>query len=219
MKPKVITHTQISLDGCIRGFENPAAYYTAAAKIDADMVLFGSNTVIEAFLQAPEDEDKFRMPAVDANDLRPWGVIADSRGKVKHFGQIIGMGYLKGIIVLVSATTPEEYLQRLGRAGVDTIQAGDDHVDYAAAFEELNRRYGCRTIRTDSGGTLTCALLNQQLADEISLVVSPCLTGGADTVFRQLRQERIISLELIGSEVLEGGYLWMRHRVLKPAEH
>ncbi|KUO69320.1 MAG: hypothetical protein APF77_16135 [Clostridia bacterium BRH_c25] len=48
MKPKVIIHTQTSLDGCIKGFEDTGIYYRLAYRFNADMVLFGSNTVLTA---------------------------------------------------------------------------------------------------------------------------------------------------------------------------
>ena len=49
MKPKIIMHTHISLDGRIKGFDNPEVYYQVAGGIHSDAVLFGSNTVFTAF--------------------------------------------------------------------------------------------------------------------------------------------------------------------------
>jgi 2,5-diamino-6-(ribosylamino)-4(3H)-pyrimidinone 5'-phosphate reductase len=45
MRPKMIMHTQTSLNGRIRGFENAGIYYMIANKFNLDAVLFGSNTV------------------------------------------------------------------------------------------------------------------------------------------------------------------------------
>ena len=39
MKPKIIMHTQISLDGRIKGFDNPEVYYQVAGGIHSDAVL------------------------------------------------------------------------------------------------------------------------------------------------------------------------------------
>lgn len=36
MKPKIIMHTQISLDGRIKGFDNPEVYYQVAGGIHSD---------------------------------------------------------------------------------------------------------------------------------------------------------------------------------------
>ena len=53
MKPKIIMHTQISLDGRIKGFDNPEVYYQVAGGIHSDAVLFGSYTVFTAFEKYP----------------------------------------------------------------------------------------------------------------------------------------------------------------------
>lgn len=50
MKPKIVMHTQLSLDGRIRGFDRPDLYYIAAGRYSPDAVLFGSNTVNAALL-------------------------------------------------------------------------------------------------------------------------------------------------------------------------
>ena len=64
MKPKIIMHTQISLDGRIKGFDNPEVYYQVAGGIHSDAVLFGSNTVFTAFEKYPaETEADFEKTA------------------------------------------------------------------------------------------------------------------------------------------------------------
>jgi len=50
------------------------------------------------------------------------------------------MGYLKDLIILVSETTPQEYLEYLKERHYDFITAGKDHADYRKAFEILNER-------------------------------------------------------------------------------
>ncbi len=55
MRPKVIMHTQISLDGCVRGFIDTGIYYVVANRFNADMVLFGSETIYTAAEQYPPE--------------------------------------------------------------------------------------------------------------------------------------------------------------------
>src|SRR5699024_2210794 len=57
MKQKIIMHTQISLDGRIKGFDNPEVYYQVAGGIHSDAVLFGSNTVFTAFEKYPAETE------------------------------------------------------------------------------------------------------------------------------------------------------------------
>ncbi len=98
-------------------------------------------------------------------------------------------GYGKDVIILVSSTTPKGYLEYLKERNYDYIVAGSDHVDYRAALEELNRRYGFETIVTDTGGVLAIILLEQGLVSEIQLFVAPQIVGKkAVGLFRSLTQ-------------------------------
>jgi 2,5-diamino-6-(ribosylamino)-4(3H)-pyrimidinone 5'-phosphate reductase len=220
MKPKIIMHTQVSLDGRIRGFERPDIYYQSAGRYSPDAVLFGSNTVNAALEAYPPEEDTIdENPKPTPGDTRPLGVIADSRGTCRKLRAMRDMGYLRDVVVLVSDATPQAYIDYLCRGGFDYIRAGGDHADYHTAFEELNTRYGCRKIRTDSGGLLTSVLLAQGLVDEISLVISPCLVGEREPyAFNDLGLPANIPLELIACEAVERDYLSVVYRVTRHAQ-
>jgi 2,5-diamino-6-(ribosylamino)-4(3H)-pyrimidinone 5'-phosphate reductase len=218
MKPKVIMHTQISLDGCIKGFEDTGIYYRLSYQFNADMVLFGSNTVLAAaeFFNPIERETDFVKPIASPNDSRPFAVVPDSRGRLRNLHLFRNMEYIKDVIVLVSHSTPDDYLDYLKKRNYDFIVAGNDHVDYSEALEILNARYGCKTIRTDSGGILTNILLEQCLIDEISLVISPCLVGiKTPGIFNSLDLQDRIQLKLIRSEIVDGDYLSLIYKVSK----
>ena len=69
----------------------------------------------------------------------------------------------------------------------DYIVAGNDHVDYKAALEELNKRYGIDTVATDTGGVLASLLLEEGLVDEVQLLIAPEIVGKkAVNLFRTL---------------------------------
>ena len=185
------------------------------AGLNADTVLFGSETVLRAFTECPpETEADFVRPAIDPSDPRPYGVIPDSRGRLKNLHAMRNMGYLKDVIVLVSKSTPSAHLDYLRERQYDFIVAGEDHVEYHEAFAALYEQYHSRVMRTDTGGTLTSILLAQGLVDEISLILSPCLVGaGIPSVFRSLVLPEKIGLELAGSEVVDTHYLSLLYRV------
>ena len=215
MRPKVIMHTQISLDGAVRGFEDTGVYYLLAGQIPSDMVLFGSETVLQAVEQIPPETEKaFQKPETKEGDTRQDWVIPDSRGRLRNLHVFRDTQYCRDIILLVSRATPEDYLEYLKERHYDFIQAGEDHVDYSRALELLNERYGCKILRTDSGGVLTNALLQQGLVDEISLVVSPCLVGQSNpNVFRSLNLANRLDLALLRCEALEGDLVHLLYRV------
>jgi 2,5-diamino-6-(ribosylamino)-4(3H)-pyrimidinone 5'-phosphate reductase len=216
MKPKVIMHTQTSLDGRIKGFDNAEIYYSVANRIKSDMVLFGSNTVYTAFENYPaETEFDFIKPTICHDDNRPSGVIPDSRGILRNLHCLRNLGYLKDIIILVSRTTPQEYLNYLKERSYDYIVTGEEHVNYEKAFQILHDKYNCKVIRTDSGGVLTNVLLEQGLIDEISLVVSPCLIGANEkNLFESLLLKEKIQLELKNAEIIERNYLSLSYNIL-----
>lgn len=216
MRPKVVMHTQISLDGCIKGFEDTGIYYRLAYQFGADMVLFGTNTVIAAAEQfPPEKESDFTKPVIDPSDNRPFAVVPDSRGRLRNLHLFRNMPYLKDVIVLVSETTPQAYIDYLKERNYDFIVAGEDHVDYKKAFEILSDQYNCKVIRTDTGGILTNILLEQGLIDEISLIISPILVGTAmPNLFRSLSLREKINLELISHTRVDDNYISLIYKVL-----
>jgi 2,5-diamino-6-(ribosylamino)-4(3H)-pyrimidinone 5'-phosphate reductase len=179
--------------------------------------MFGSNTVVTALKDAPsETESDFAKPNIDPGDVRPYGIIPDSRGRIRNLHAVRNMGYLKDVIILVSESTPKDYLEYLEKRNYEYIVAGKDHVDFEKAFGILYDKYHCRMIRTDSGGELTSVLLEQGLVDEISLVVSPCLIGsGESTAFRTLSPKARIGLKLVNTETVNDDYLSLTYRVLR----
>ena len=120
--------------------------------------------------------------------------------------------------MLISEATPKSYIEYLTERNYDYILTGDDHVDYASAFEVLYDKYNCRVIRTDSGGILTNVLLEQGLVDEVSLIISPCLVGkDMPYVFRSLSLNKNIGLDLISHEVVGDDYLSLVYKVADSA--
>jgi 2,5-diamino-6-(ribosylamino)-4(3H)-pyrimidinone 5'-phosphate reductase len=91
-------------------------------------------------------------------------------------------------------------------------------VDLAAALLALAEQEGARVVRVDSGGTLVGALLREGLLDELSLLVHPCLAGTAgDRRWSGPDPAPPLALERSASEPLDGGLVWLRYRVLRPA--
>ena len=215
MKPKIVMLTQTSLDGRIKGFDNPEVYYQVAGEIHSDAVLFGSNTVFTAFEEYPaETEADFAKTIISPEDPRPIGVIPDSRGILRNLHCLRNLGYLKEIVILVSTATPKEYLNYLEERNYPYIVSGDDHVNYGEAFQLLHERYGCTCMRTDSGGELTNILLENGFIEEINLVISPCLVGNKEKyLFESLRLPEKVILELKETKIVAQGCLSLSYDV------
>jgi 2,5-diamino-6-(ribosylamino)-4(3H)-pyrimidinone 5'-phosphate reductase len=221
MLPKVIVYTSVSVDGAIKDFDvDIALHYEVAGRIEAEAMLVGSETArsgIELFTKPlpPEQPSDFMKPQIEADDERPYWAIADSRGILEGLLHIYRQsGYGKDVIILASNKTPKTYLEYLKARNYDYIVAGNDHVDYKTALEELNKLYGVKTVATDTGGVLASVLLEQGLVDEVQLLVAPQIVGKkAVNLFRSLNHT--VKLELIRCETIKENYVLLAYRVGK----
>ncbi len=226
MLPRVIVYTAISADGRIDWFTaDIGLYYGLVSTWNEDATLGGSNTLLAAGEKDVPDEDEtvFENAAPQPGDRRPLLVVPDSRGRIRTWHYWRKQPYWRDVVVLCSHATPGEYLDYLVARDIDTIIAGDDHVDLRAALEELATRYGVRTVRVDSGGTLNGVLLRAGLVDEVSLLVHPTLVGGISSrsFFRApdlTSPEGVIPLRLMDLTKLNDDIVWLRYRVLKSDE-
>jgi len=218
MLPKVILHTATSLDGRITNFPaNLELYYTLAAQWNPDAILFGSSTILAApTLDVPAEHREMFTPPADGPDPRPLMVIADSRGRVRCWETLRTWPYMRDLVALCSDSTPGEYLTYLRSCKVGTVVTGKNQVDMRAALEELNRQYGVRVVRVDSGGTLNSVLLHAGLVDEVSVLIHPFIAGGKpDPTLCDPLSAGILDLQVPlthqHTEVLANGIIWARY--------
>lgn len=222
MLPKVIIHVAVSVDGRIDWISpDLGLFYGLISRWNEDATLAGSDTILKAPEQGPDDAASgAEPPAKTSGDRRPLLVVPDSRGRIKNWNWLRGLQYWREGIALCSRSTPCDYLDYLDRARVEYIVAGEDHVDYRAALEELSARFGVGVVRVDSGGTLNGALLRAGLVDEVSVLVHPSLVGGTTprSLFRApdlTSAEGVVNLELAGVEQPGNGVVWLRYDVVK----
>jgi 2,5-diamino-6-(ribosylamino)-4(3H)-pyrimidinone 5'-phosphate reductase len=221
-RPRVTIHSLSSLDGQLTGFPaDLGLYYQAAGQLPQQAVLTTSATLLDAAVRegidlAGEDpDDPVQLPAVD--DPRPWLVVVDGRGRMGRMGWLRGQPFWRDVLVLCCQSTPIEHLDRLRRHHIEHLVAGAEHVDLAAALDQLAGRYGVREVRTDAGGTLNGLLLRAGLVDELSVVLAPQLAG-ADQVGPVHLVEGLTSadapqLTLAAVERLADSHLWLRYTV------
>ena len=222
MLPRVVLFNEVSVDGRIDGFSGDMGmYYGLAARLDADAMLSGSNTLLKAYgpeESLEEDDSAFEPPIRDPEDSRQLLVVPDSRGRLRSWSRLRQEPYWRDVIALCSRSTPREALEFLRARHVETIVAGAERVDLREALEELNARHGVELVRADCGGVLNGALLRAGLVSEVSVLINPCLVGGVDpgTIFRaaDLVEAGVIPLKLIHLEKVEDGAVWLRYEVM-----
>jgi 2,5-diamino-6-(ribosylamino)-4(3H)-pyrimidinone 5'-phosphate reductase len=203
--PHVVAHVAVSLDGATTGFEpDIGRFYALAGTWREDVTLAGADTILaqEAALAAAGPAQR-PGPAADG----PLLAVVDSRARVTAWSALREVGHWRDVLALYCAQTPP----RVGNT--PELVTGSDRVDLAAALAELARR-GAATVRVDSGGALTGALLAAGLVAEVSLLVHPVLAGPAgDHTWCGSEPPPAGPLDLIAAESQPGGLVWLRYRV------
>ena len=238
MLPRVIIYNEVSIDGRMQWLpalpEAPFQYYELSFRSTVDAILMGSVTAFAPDAQEAEDAagEEAKPPqhgpppgwTIPLYEPRPLLVVPDSRGRVHNWRHLQAEPWWRDHIALCSHATPPSYLAYLRKRQVAFIIAGDDHVDYRLAFEQLHERYGVRTLRTDCGGTLNGVLLRAGLVDEISVLVNPSLVGGRTGAALPFvdapdpaSRDDVLRLHLLAVERVKGDVLWLRYRVVRPA--
>jgi 2,5-diamino-6-(ribosylamino)-4(3H)-pyrimidinone 5'-phosphate reductase len=204
-RPHVVAHAAVSLDGATTGFEPDAGrFYELAATWQEDVTLAGADTILaqeQALTTAPRPGPAMGGPLL---------TVVDGGGRVRQWEALRAVGHWSDVIALSSRSTPP----RPADTPVQELVTGSERVDLAAALGELGRRAGAGVVRVDSGGSLTGALLDAGLIDEVSLLVHPCLAGSqAERRWYGESTRLTHALELVSSDALGGGLVWLRYRL------
>jgi 2,5-diamino-6-(ribosylamino)-4(3H)-pyrimidinone 5'-phosphate reductase len=222
MLPRVILHNAVSVDGRIDWFTaDIGLFYELAQQWKEDATLVGCDTLLNAPDEIPDEGDMdVHPPEVEPDDSRPILIVPDSHGRLRSWHYWLSQPYWKCAVALCSTRTPEEYLQYLDQRHIKYLIAGDDHVDYRTALEELNSRFGIKCVRVDSGGTLNGVLLRDGLVSEISLLLHPGLVGGVTPMsfFRAPDLESasgVVNLKLLHMEKVRDNIVWLKYEVVK----
>ncbi len=199
--PYVVAHVAVSLEGATTGFR-PALeqFYRLAGTWHEDVTLVGADTILEqeaALADAPRPG-----PAQDG----PLLAVVDGRARVHQWESLRTVGHWSDVVALRCASTP-----RADGPWVEEIVVGTGMVDLTGALRMLGARPGVDVVRVDSGGALIGALLAQELVDEVSLLVHPCLVGPGHG--RRWHGEAVVppgGMALVHNETL-GELVWLRY--------
>lgn len=225
MLPKVILHNAVSADGRVDWFNAEVSrFYELAETWHEDATLAGADTLLHNYPEKkaePGDAEAFEHET-QRQDSRPLLIAPDSRGRLRNIiPLLLHEPYWRGLVILVSRTTPHSYLEFLQNRHLNYISTGTDYVDYKAALEELNSHYSVRTVRVDSGGTLNGILLRAGLVTDISILVHPFLVGGTSprSIYHAedlISASGVAQLHLDKVERLPNDLIWLTYSVVKP---
>ncbi|MBP2031181.1 2,5-diamino-6-(ribosylamino)-4(3H)-pyrimidinone 5'-phosphate reductase [Methanohalophilus levihalophilus] len=221
--PRVIMHNTISLDGAVIGFEvDMELHYQIAGVYGADAHLIGSTTAktgIEMFggEVGEEEPSDFAKPETTPDDPRAIWVIVDSQGILINRLHVLRKSvFCKDVLILVSSSTPNDYITYLKERNYEFIVSGGQHVKLESALEVLHDEYGINKVLVDTGPTLNGVLLGEGLVDELSLLIAPVLADSDyPHLFSKLGIEEGIDLELANCDNVGNGYVHLVYKIKK----
>lgn len=217
MKSEIIIHNSVSLDGSLTGFiPDMELHYKIAGSYKPDAHLIGSETIIKGidmFGEGIPDEVNEDFTTPQREPGLPWWVIVDSCGKLKGVLHTCRrFEYCRDLIILVSESTPGDYITHLKERNYKYITSGKEKVDIKKAIELLNRKFNIIRILTDTGKVLGNILINMGIVNELSLLVHPLITGGeCYPIFSDITKNP--NLMLKKAEKVENGCVWLVYSV------
>lgn len=212
MKPEIIIHNSISLDGSLTGFmPDMELHYKIAGDYNPDAHLIGADTVIagnEMFSEEIPSEVQSDFVSPHRNPGLPWWIIIDSRGRLKgSLHTCRRFKYCRDVILLVSESTPHDYISHLKERSYNYLVTGKEKVDLESALLKLNEVFGIRKILTDTGRILGNLLINMGMVDEISILIHPVIVGeNYYPMFSDVNKD--LTPELKKSESFRNGSVW-----------
>ncbi len=137
-----------------------------------------------------------------------------------------GIAYLaKWVKTLYLVTTNKDhpaYKVKENFSNIEVIQY-DNEVDLTDLMSKMKNQYDVKRITIQSGGTLNAEWIRKGLIDNVSIVIAPCLIGGANTQSliggESLHTEEdlklIKALKLVKNETLNNSYIHLMYKVIQ----
>lgn len=97
-----------------------------------------------------------------------------------------------------------------------------ENIDLTKMMEDLKNNYDVERITIQSGGTLNCEFLRENLIDYVNIVIAPILVGGSTTntlidgkaISKVEELSKLKALELMETHVLQNSYIQLKYKVL-----
>lgn len=233
MKPHVICHMMVSLDGRIhpsRWTESPdgdrqawtTVYEEVHGQLRGDAWLVGRVTMAEMSKGTPHPPATHgaveRPHHFARRDAGSFALAFDRSGQLHFNKPDVGGDH---VVVLLGPGVPDAHLAELANDGVSYVVAPDDPMDPRALFELLGRELGIKRLLLEGGGNVNGSMVAAGVVDEISLLVAPALDGalGITGVFEVPAATGLkgrARLRLTSAERLAHGVVHLRYAVEAP---
>ncbi len=231
MKPYIILHMLVSIDGKITGdYMNTDTanalceeYYRINRRYQADAFVCGRITMEESFTGSVkpnlEPYNGVKIPHVDcvAKEHGYYAVAIDPHGRLGWYGSEIkdeDPGYDNAhIIEVLTDDIQDGYLAFLKEKGISYIFCGKDTIDVAVMSEKLYSLFGIKKLMLEGGGMTDGLFLDADQIDEMSLLVVPLVDGAKSGIdLFAGRRRGVRQYELVAFEKLPESGLWLNYK-------
>jgi riboflavin biosynthesis pyrimidine reductase len=230
MKPYVICHMMVSLDGRIhpsRWTASPdgdrkawtTVYEDVHGTLGGDAWLVGRVTMGEmskGTAHPPASLGKVARPHHFAKrDAGTYAIAFDRSGKLHFAKSDIGGDH---VVVLLGPGVPDAHLAELAGDGISYVVAPDEAMAARPLLELLGRELGIKRLLVEGGGNVNGSLMAAGVVDEVSLLVAPAIDGalGVTGVFEVPEATGLagkVRLRLLGTDALAHGVVRLRYAV------
>ncbi len=216
MRPKIIIHSEMSVDGRVEWIEKQNfLYYRILTGWDIDAMITDADTLLCSELRDLNKEvDNYNDQTI---------IVLDKSGVLtKHNWKLIceQRWWNDKPLAVVTERTAKKYLKLLDDLKINYICMGKKNYDFSSLFKILRGKYNFHKIRIDSDGRVNGTLLREGMVDMLSIVFSPRLTGNK-SLNKMLIADGIldlqdkIELKLYDLRKLEGDFIWLLYEIIK----
>ena len=191
-RPYVICHMLQSIDGKIAGgffrekqtLELAKIYSDISKDYNGDAIIYGTTTAQEMFSSSKtvpvlNQKPIQKIDYIYKNDKNKWIVVIDPQGQIS-FDQFVYQNPRlkdKNLIVILTENISNQYLETLKSLNISYLFTGKEEIDLKLALEKLYDLFSIKKLLLQGGGLTNTYFIKEDLIDELSLVVSPVVSG------------------------------------------
>lgn len=227
-RPYVICHMLQSIDGKIAGgffrekqtLELAKIYSDISKDYNGDAIIYGTTTAQEMFSSSKTAPVLNQNPIqkidyIYKNDKNKWIVVIDSQGQITFDQPVYQNTRLKdkNLIVILTENISSQYLETLKSLNISYLFTGKEEIDLRLALEKLYDLFSIKKLLLQGGGITNTYFIKEDLIDELSLVVSPVVSGEEKqpNIFKDCHEYIGQTFDLKQSDLLMKSGLYLKY--------
>ena len=227
-RPYVICHMLQSIDGKIAGgffrekqtLELAKIYSDISKDYNGDAIIYGTTTAQEMFSSSKTAPVLNQNPIqkidyIYKNDKNKWIVVIDPQGQISFDQSVYQNTRLKdkNLIVILTENISSQYLETLKSLNISYLFTGKDEIDLRLALEKLYDLFSIKKLLLQGGGITNTYFIKEDLIDELSLVVSPIVSGEEKqpNIFKDCHEYIGQTFDLKQSDLLMKSGLYLKY--------